>query len=395
MIAMLSKIIKLNHVQVVGVTRLEEGERYHVLSIKKKGNTIGVVGTAEFDAIEDLVKGIDAKLPVLLVVDGKGILNKAVDFNSETDTNWHKTIDFNTIYHTSLQNGTISFISFCRKNIVDDLLVTFTRQGLQVADVYIGPFLSALLYHSIGDEILVSGDHVLEFEAGKMIHFTRKPDANRKATYTIGKDVVTSEFLPLYGAVVHFFIQPKEVSKSRNETINSEEIIYKKAFHVFGIAILAGFLLSLLTSYGLIQYYGSKNAALNLQNVYANESYQQLLELEKQKHDKQQILSDSGLSSSKFLSFFAYEIIRIVPGDLILNELNITPVGKENKPNKKITFEAGSIMVKGETYNETAFNTWLEALKKKEWVRDFEILKLKKDKKNKSQFEVKITVKDV
>ena len=53
------------------------------------------------------------------------------------------------------------------------------------------------------------------------------------------------------------------------------------------------------------------------------------------------------------------------------------------------------IAVKGETFEGLSFNNWLESLKKITWIKKFEIMSLKKDKKNKSQFEIKITLKDV
>lgn len=392
--ALLSRIVQLNRVNVIGVHRNDDGQTYRVLTIARKGNTMAVATAAEFSQLDELIKNTDQRIPVIIGLDGKGILNKQVDFNSETDLNWYKSIDFSTVCHTSLQNGTMTFISFCRKNIADALLETFMRSGFQVADVYVGAFLSALLQPAIGTASVLSDKLSLEFDTSGLVGFTRKEGA-AEIPYTIGKDVVTSHFLPLYGMALHFFAPQKTISKTTSEKLNGEEILYRKIFNTFGIAMLAGFLIALLSSYLLIQYYGSKNAELNLQQVYAGESYQKIVELEQQKQQKQQILSDSGFLSSKFLTFFAYEILQGIPSDIVLTQLNITPADKESKPGKKINFESKTIIVKGETYNESAFNDWLTKLKKTDWVRDFEIMKLEKDKKNKSQFEIKITGKDV
>ena len=87
--------------------------------------------------------------------------------------------------------------------------------------------------------------------------------------------------------------------------------------------------------------------------------------------------------------------MKSVPSDLSLNEVNIIPANKEVKANKKMLFESKTIVVKGETFNESSFNNWMEGLKKMDWIEHFEIISLKKDKKNKSQFEIKITIKNV
>lgn len=395
MITFLSKIIKLNNLHVIGIIRKDDEESYNVLTVKKKGNKIDIVSMASFDSFDKVARNIDLKIPVLLAIDGKGILNKEIDFNTESDVNWYKNIDFESICHTSIIGSGSNFMSFCRKNIVNEITEQFLKKGFQVADIYIGSFLAALLYDVVKKESLTSNDLLLEFDNKKLVQFTKQAEPVKKENYTIGKEVISNQFLPLYGIIVHFFIQQKEVSKTTNETLSTEEIIYKKAFNILGITMLIGFLSSLLLSYLLIQYYGSKNAELNLQNVYSNQSYQLILDLEKQKENKQQLLNESGFLSSKFLSFYSYEIIKGIPGDISLTDLNIIPVSKEVKATQKISFEAKSIVIKGETFNETSFNNWMEKLKKMSWLKNFEIISFKKDKKNKSQFEIKITIKDV
>lgn len=395
MIAFLSKIIKISSLHVVGVIKDDAGESFNVLTVKKKGSKIDIVSQRIFKTFDELVQKTDAKLPVILVMNGKGVLNKEIDFDNESDVNWQKNIDYATIYYTSLKNGKSNFISFCRRNTVDETILKFQKNNFQVVDIYIGSFLSALLYNAVKKDTITSGDLILEFENEKLAGFSKPIEPAKKENYDIGKDNISSKALPLYGALLHFFLKPTEVSKTKNDTLLVDEIIYKKAFNYFGAAMLIGFLVSLLTSYLLIQYYGSKNAELNLQNVYSNQSYQKILDLEKQKENKLNILKESGYLSSKFLSYYGYELMKSVPSDLSLNEVNIIPANKEVKANKKMLFEFKTIMVKGETFNESSFNNWMEGLKKMDWIAHFEIISLKKDKKNKSQFEIKITIKNV
>jgi hypothetical protein len=395
MITFLSKIIKLNTINVVGVIKKENDEVYNLLAVKKKGNKIEIVRKDSFDTFEKLLRNIDIKIPILLFIDGKGVLNKEIDLNNEADLNWQKNVDFSTIYYTELKGLNSNFISFCRKNSIDETLNRFKEKGLQTVDIYVGSFLSALLHNTINDEIIVSNDLVLEFENEKLCKFSKRIDTIKQKDYTIGKDVISSKFLPLYGVLIHFFIKQKEVSKTNDESLNVEEIIYKKAFNTLGVSMLVFFLSTLLISYVLIQFYTSKNLALNLQNAYSNKSYQLILNLEKQKESKKQILKESGFLSSKFLSFYSYEIIKEIPKDISLVGLNVIPLNVETKTNQKMSFEAKSIIIKGETFNESSFNNWMEKLKKMSWLKNFEIISLKKDKKNKSQFEIKITIKDV
>jgi hypothetical protein len=395
MISILTKIIKINELHVIGIIKNENEELYHVLTVKKGGTKVHIVSMSSFSKFEDLKKNIDQNLPLLLFIDGKGVLNKAIDFNNEADVNWYKNIDLNSIYHTSLKGLNIDFISFSRKNIINDTITKFKKNNFQVIDIYLGAFISAILINSIKKETILSNDLLLEFKNGKLHNFVKQTDFTKKEDYIIGKETITNTYLPLYATVIDYFIQSKEISKTKIETLNTDEIIYKKAFKYFGISILIGFLTSLLVSFILIQYYSSKNAALTIQNIYTDKNYQQTLDLEKQKENKQKILLESGFSSSNFLSFYSYEIIKIVPKEVSLTVLEITPLTKEPKINQKLIFESNTINVKGETLNESSFNIWMERLKKMNWLENFEIISLKKDKKNVSQFEVKIAIKNV
>nr|WP_294922399.1 hypothetical protein [uncultured Flavobacterium sp.] len=395
MLATLSKFIKINDLNVVGVIKKEDYDIYNLLTIKKKANKISIVAKQTFETLEELSQSSDKKLPLLIVVEGKGVLNKEIDFNNEADINWQKNIDYNAIYYTDLKGLKSNFISFCRKNIVEETISKFQKKGFQVIDVYIGSFLAALLNNVLKKEALFSTDLRLEFENEKLLSFSKQNEEVGTINYQIGEETVSNTFLPLYGAIIHFFVKPNEVSKTTNPTLNSEELIYKKAFGFFGITILAGFLTSLLISYFMIQYYGTKNSELNLQTVYSNQSYQLILDLEAQKEKKLNILKESGVLSSKFLSYYGYEIIKSIPSNVSLNELNIIPLKQEYKENKKAFFETQTIIIKGETFQEASFNNWLENLKQMEWLQRFEIISLKKDKKNKSIFEIKITLKNV
>lgn len=395
MIDTLSKFIKLNDLNVVGVIKKDDYEIYNLLTIKKKANKISIVGKQTFETFDALTKTTDKKLPILIVLEGKGVLNKEIDFENETDINWQKNIDYNAIYYTDIKGVKSNFISFCRKNIVEESISHFQKNGFQVVDVYIGSFLAALLNNVLKKQVLFSSDLKLEFEDDKLLSFSKQNENIQSVNYQIGEENVSSSFLPLYGAIVHFFVKQKEVSKTINNALNNEELIYKKAFNFFGVAILISFLGSLLISYFLIQYYGTKNSELNLQTVYSNQSYQLILDLEAQKEKKLNLLKGSGVLSSKFLSFYSYEIIKTIPNNISLNELNVIPLKEEYKENKKAIFDNGVIVIKGETFQESAFNVWLEDLKNKEWLQRFEIISLKKDKKNKSIFEIKIILKNV
>lgn len=392
MIEYLSKIITFNKLNIIGIIKKEHSEVFNLLTIHKKGSKLNILSSRKFNSFEDLQKAINDKNPIVINIDGKGILNKRIDSENDADASWLKTINFNTIYHTTYQQDEISYMSFCRESVVQETIKQFTDAKLEVLDIYIGSFIGALLKDFIAESEYISGELLLDFEENELVHFTKNEDKN--PTFKIGETHVMSSHLPLYACALHFYLQPDTLTKSESN-INLDEVIYKKAFNTLGAAMLVLFFILLLFSYSLIQYYGSKNSELNLKNLYSDQSYKKLKSLEKKREQQLLILGESGLASTTFISHHVYDILKTVPANIKLNELNYFPVDKEIKPEKKVLFTAKTILIKGETNEETTFNNWISNIKATSWVKKFEIINLKKDKKNVSHFEVKILVNHV
>ncbi|MDD2987150.1 hypothetical protein [Flavobacterium sp.] len=392
--AILDKIIPFNNLNIIQVFRQEEETFFYFLSTKKNKDRLSVLEVKTFPSLESLQKEVDIKTPLILIIDGKGVLHKRIDFKNEIDLNWIKNLDYTTLHHTTYTNTNYQFLNFVRKNVVEETIALFQGLGYQIVDFYIGGTIAVLLNDSLQMGTLMSNRSLLNFEDEELIEVNKLQEDENK-TYTFGVSQISNFHLPLYAAVVHFYYQQRSISKSKSVHINSDEILYKKAFNTFGIFMLCGFLLTLLLSYFGIQYFTNENANLNIESVYSNQSYQLYEKLEKQHEQKKRVLKETGFSSSHFLSFYPYEISKNTPAAIKLSALDVFPLKKEVKVNEKVCFEAGIILLSGETRNEMVFNSWMESLRALDWINNFEILSFKKDKKNNSQFEIKIVLKDV
>lgn len=392
--AILHKIISFDIVNVIGVFKTEEGDVFYYLKTKKKNEKLEVLAAKTFMDIEDIKQEVDNKFPLILLVDGKGILNKKIDTKNEKDLNWIKNLDYSTIHYTNFTNANFQFLSFCRRNVVEQTIEIFQGFGYQIIDFYVGALIAVLINDSLKLGSIIVNDSILKFEMDELEDLTKVIDKGTK-TYYLGALQMSNFHLPLYSTVIHFYFQQKTIGKSHTEKIDREEIVYKKAFNLFGIVILLSFFIALLVSYVCIQYLTSENARLNLENVYSNQSYQLIKQLEEQKQNKLHILKETGFLSTKFLSFYVHKIAMDTPTEIKLSAIDVFPLLKEVKTNEKVALTVGTILIKGEIKSEEVFNTWLQLLKKMEWINNFEILSFKKDKKNNSQFEIKIEVKNV
>lgn len=394
MIGILSKIVKYNTVNVIGVFRTESGDRYYCLTVKKNANSLDVLATAVYNTIDELLEKTAKKYPLIVSFDGKGVLNKKIDLKNEGDAVWKKNIEYNTIYFVSYTTPDIEIMSFCRRQPVDDILALLTQKGFNVIDFFVGPLLSFLLHPVVKADTVFSNGSVLEITGGQLTNVSKNNDAPQ-LQYTFGQTKLSAYHLPLYGNAVCFFLQPKEILKSGTETLNQEEAVYKKAFNYLGIAMLVLFFSALLGSYIAIQYFSAENVALNQKNIYSSQTYRQIQELEKQKEHKLKILSKTGQFSNKFLSYYIYELSKSIPVQIQLNTLDVFPVTKEIKENTQVEFASNVLTISGTTLRESSFNEWMNNLKKMGWIKSFEITSFKKDKKGVQQFELKILIADV
>jgi hypothetical protein len=390
----LNKIVRFDNLNIIGILRNGEEDTYYVLRAKKTNTKLTVNTANAFPDLESLKKEIDNRIPLILVIDGKGILNKKIDVKNETDMSWTRNLDYSTIYHTTYSDNGLQFISFCRKNLIDETIKLFKAEGFQVIDFYIGAVTGVLLNESLKQGLLFSNECKLEFESDQLVSITTLKEPVAK-NYEIGGMSVSNYHLPLYGAGIHFYLRQKSIAKNTGNEIDLQEMVYKKAFNRLGAIMLVFFFLALFSSYALIQYFNAQNAKLNLENMYSNRSYEMIQKLEKQKQNKIDILSETGFSSSRFISYYAYELVETIPAGMNLSELDVFPVKKEIKGNEKVAFTSRMIVIKGAVANESEFNNWLDTLRKMKWMKNFEIISFKKDRKDISQFEINIELKDV
>lgn len=391
----LSKIIKFNNLLVIGVFRnTDDTLVYNTLRVHKKGSNLLILSSSVYTTFEDLVKNHDTKLSVVLHVDGKGVLNKHIDLNNEADLEWKKNLDFNSVYFTEYKTSTANFLSFTRKKNIDDNLKLLQENKFQVVDFYLGPLLSALLSKVLETNEIVSGETLLSFD-NNILSAISKHSGTSLTEYKIADKTLSQHHIALYGSAINFFIKPEEIESNTSENISIEESLYKKAFNYFGIAVIALFLVSLLSSYLLIQYYLEKNVTINQQNLYSNQTYEYILDLEKQKEQKLEVLNKTGQLSKNFLSFYTYQLIKSTPSGISLSNLDVFPVSKEIKAEKKINITPDTIIIKGFTTSGDSFDDWLDELAKIKWIKKFEVISIKKDKKNIQQFELKILIANV
>lgn len=391
MIKVLSKIVKSNKIQIVGIYEDSEDLKIHVFTLKKEKNKLLILDRNCFESFESFEKKINNTIPLVFSYDGKKVLNKRVNLSNENDLNWNKNLDLNSIYYTKHKSESNVILSFCRKEIVDFWIEKIISLKFQIVDFYIGPLTSFALSSIINNDTIISNKTELIVINSELCDISKVELLNQKV-YEIGESSLNNFEISIYSAGLIYFTENVEFEKSVIENLNEEEIIYKKAFNYFGVFTVILFFTSLLMSYFLIQVYLSKNAELSVENLYSNKSYQEIISLEKQIKEKEDLINKSGFLSKHFLSFYAFELINSLPSSMSLDEFSINPLNSDIKENKSIEFIPYQIILKGATKDENEFNNWIKETRNKKWLKRIEIKSIKTDKKNNTMFELIITI---
>ncbi|MFN3753688.1 hypothetical protein [Flavobacterium sp.] len=392
---LLKKIIKFKTLYLIGVFRDTDGDVYSLLKIKNRNNQLDIIDSFTFSDFDSLKTQLDQSIPVLVLIDGKGVLNKTIDLKNSADVDWVKNLDYKSIHFTCYKDQEVEFLCFCRKNVVEEYIEVFSKTEIQVLDFYVGSLPSVLMRSVIEKSSYYSNQVLLQFDGETLLDFKKVESGYIKEDYKLGDRVISNFHLPLYGLAIHFYVNDKSFTKSNIDGVSYDEIIYRRGFEKLGLGMLVGFFILLLTSYLLIQYFINKNALLNLENSYSNKSYDMIKGLEDQRDNKFRILNETGFSSKKFITYYCYEITKSTPQEISFSLLDVYPLKNEVKNNKKIEVNYKTISIIGQTTNKSVFNTWVDYLKTQKWIKLLEIVSIKRDKKDLTFFELKITIADV
>lgn len=270
----------------------------------------------------------------------------------------------------------------------------FESQGLSIVDFAIGPLVACSIKPLLPqDSAIDAGGFTLNFLNDGLLGVRKNSGSQTQKSYLIGEEELPKDYVLPFAAVVNYIYPNKEVIRGEDFLEKKqEEFRYKKAFNVLGLVSMLCFFVFLLTSYLLLEYYQKKYMELQVEIGEQNVAYNKLIALENDKKNKEAILNESGLIDSNFLSFYAFEITRKIPKDIILTDLHIFPPTNRIKPKERVVFQNALIQIKGNALSNNSFTEWIKELKQLEWIENLEIVDFTKNG-NINFFELELMVR--
>jgi len=384
-----NSIIQDKTILVVGVQFGKETQ-YNVLRLDNTNNELFIEEKYEHLSYEQLQSTLNKKHPVLLVFSGKGILNKKVKRTPDYKSKVLLNVNSDEFYFYEFQKKNEVFISIARKTLVEEQLELFANTAFLVIDYSIGVFSSVLLQPFVNKEAFASGDVVLNFTGNVLDSFSKNTEEKIEL---IGEQQLLANEMPLFATGLNYYYPNEQLVYDIDFlTGNRQEKNFKKYFNLFGGILLGGFFLLLLLSYLLLGYYNNKTVEANASLEMLQDTYTKVKVLKKERDDKKAILSESGVFTSSFLSYYINELTTDLPKTISLSEFLLFPSTKKIKQSEKVVFKTNTIILKGVSSSNLNFNEWYKELKKTSWMSKIDIVVYNKKRQNQYDFEIKIII---
>lgn len=351
---------------------------YSILQIKKNKVVISESGNTTTVA-DILVLAKKNNAAIVLTLCGKGIIVKRIIF-SENDSLQLKDLlqqhlptiagdDFYVQFYKSSESS--GNISVCRKEQVNEVLNQFTKDKIELANVFIGPLISnALSLITLGYNRLNSNTHLIELSNGFVDSLTAKKD-DSPSELVIDDLHVNSSQLVSFAAGFSYLTQQTNYVSDNVELSKLPQAHLEKLKTRFLLAalIVFVFVISGINSVLFFQKY-DENSALEVQlNLYESKN-NQITELLDNYQKKKSLIEQAGIFENKKMSVYADKIAGSLPNEILLRELYFNPEEGETEEDSLTNFSENQLIIKGNCNKSLILNDWINILKSQDFIKN-------------------------
>jgi len=382
----------------------DEGMVYHFTVLKNKGKKLDLVckGTVK-DKINLPKQVLKAKIPIMLVVNGKGIVIKKINLPQQEELNAQQIVDQNlpAINREDLyiqifrQNDRTAFITLCRKEVVNCITDELRKSKHDVAEILIGtPSVIGLqpLWSSFNR--IATSRHSIELSNGNIDTILNGSEQYE----TIDLEGMHLEKENVLGFAAGFsYLTQHRMSESPNEELERiiETHLAKNKFRFLTLTCVAiAFVISVTNVLFYTNYFDRNNKLETQLSVYQGK-YDEVNKLLSDYESKKDLIEDAGVLNRNKISEYADRIGATIPQEVILGQMYFNPIKEDiESEDSLVVFETRQLIIKGNCNKSLLVNEWLNVLKMQEFVK---VVSLEKFSYNKEgsvpNFEIKIITK--
>lgn len=361
-------------------------------------------GRTDLTSVNQLKNSIDDNVPVVLVLTGKGIIQKRIEIlSSENEAKLQQVFpnaSYQDFYLESFEStANHEFVSVIRKEQVDKIINEFATEKISLIGVHLGPFIinSILSHLTVGTGELIFDKNQFSLKDSQLISYQKQDSSENitaKTNVLLKGSTISEQLLISYAAAFEILTNP-DYQGIDNEQLqfNFNELLEKTKFKVNGWAALLFFLLILLINFFAFSHYNAKKQLLNNGNLTI--TAKELDKLTEQVKTKEVLIKDQGGDFPYKYAYLADHIGSTVPSSVQLDELTINPFDeRRSKEQKRKILEQGTIVIKGTANDIQPVNNWVLKLQELTFIKDATVVSFVfNDHEQKGVFELNITLK--
>ncbi len=358
---------------------------------------------SDVDDLSEVLESFGKNFPVLLGIDGTGVLHKQMEYKNDQDMDMLQSILPNAkvddFYLQKVNFDGSRWASVIRKSMLESILNQLDDLGVRTIALHLGMFhvVNILEMANLQNNHLTIGGVTYAFGANSIqsIKVGQQEDYAPFEQFD-GKD--TSPILfAAHSVALLYFTGFNELENDFSEKIiaNQEDFSYSQLFRG-GVKIsLAVFLVALLCNFFLFDHYSSK---FNELSEHASYNTMQIKKLEslKEEYNRKDIFFTSGnYGNTTAISYYSDRIAKVIPNTILLQKMSVNPVQKITSKNQHAGYRSNIIHIVGQTGKEKSLNTWIADLQELSWIKEVVIVDyIYKGSNKPAKFKLDITVKD-
>ncbi len=396
MIDKLKGILDINsRYYAISVSNTKEATNYFLIQFLFKNNELTIENKWAFNELEDIKNYAKKDYPLLLHLEGDGIINKTTDNASGYRKNLVFKSNLDDFHFYEYKQENVVYASVVRKELVNKYIQLLNDLGLFTVNVSFGPFVMANLLPFIKNlSNLSSSNYYLGLNEKGISSF--KSYTNNYEVFKINGDTFNQSEIPLVATFFNHNFPNKSIEFDTSFTEdNKNELKFKKWFKIAGVFALVFILSSILISNILLNNYLTKLAQKEASYSLTQQTSAQIASLTEEKKLKENILLKSGMVQNSISTEYIAEIGNITPTNITLNTIHVNPWSSKVKPDKRIDFDLNKIIVNGTTSNDDVFNNWVKKIKTLKWINKIEIVEYFKENKTINSFSISISIERV
>ena len=380
--SLIHKMEKFSRIAGVELLNSSEGVVYRLVVLERKKDLLSIVERSiHCKTIQELTKQIDKETPIVLSVDGKGVLHKAISAASTNRIQQlgqvlpNASLDDFHLQIVSSTDGPIA--SIIRLDQLRSFLDQFEANELSVVELILGPFHLQHIAETIQVSEYNGVSGKLTLQSGKIVSWSA---SNKETTpdFSLGDDRVDGLLLIAVANALKGIVLPKTSSEMQPQFIQSSrsEYLYRQLFRKMGMGLLPGFLGLLLINFLAFQHFFTSNSELESQ-LFVQRSQLIKLDTLKSQHQRQQkLFNQYSLTKSSRISFYADRLASSMPTDIQLDNLTLFPSKKRKQQSGKPSylFEQDRILISGFSKSCLVVNSWVQGLEGVDWVQEAKIV---------------------